>query len=135
MKLLNPRSVFSTSTIDAAGVDVISIHRSVFTIDFLSHDDNFTFKRVEAWHDLVIISESRRPGKMHRAGVLDVWSEEAKLPSLLQNLLNGFIKEELTPSSSTIFENRVAPFVVDVIVIEMRRNNLFVNRTSVANIL
>ena len=58
MKLLNPISTRMTTTINATGMNVIAIHRCIFTIHLSGYDNSFTNKIIHIRMNAIIIVHS-----------------------------------------------------------------------------
>jgi hypothetical protein len=56
---------------------------------------------------------------MHCARVLDIGSKELQNTALSKHFLYRFIKEELTSTTPSVFEDGVSPLVINVILVEV----------------
>jgi hypothetical protein len=104
-------------------VDVIRIEGCVLSIHLLSDNHSLSFEVREASKDSIIVINAWRPRQVIRSWVLNVGGKEAEYASRSKYLLDALIKEEFTASSTSSIEYWVSPFVVDVVVVEMGRNN------------
>ena len=102
---------------------MIRIEGCVLSIHLLSDNNSLSFEVREASKDSIIVINAWRPRQVIRSWVLNVGGKEAENASRSKYLLDALIKEEFTASSTSAIEYWVSPLVVDVVVVEMGRDN------------